>query len=155
MKTVERVFQLLDEKGVKYERSEHEPVRTSEEAAKMRGVDLKTGVKAMLLKTSEGKFIIVLIEADKRVDLKKISEMEKIKKLSIAKPEEVLSETGCEIGGVPPFGYTKNGENNQIKTYMDRNILENNLVNFNAGDRRVSVSMKGKDLEKVVNYIPF
>ncbi len=155
MNTLENVLKILDQKKIEYKKSEHEAVRTSEEAAKLRGVDLKTGVKAMLLKSSEGRFIMVLIEADKRVDLKKISEMEETKKLRFATMEEVSEETGCEPGGVPPFGYTKNGEPNKIRTYLDKNVLNNKEVNFNAGDRKVSVSMKGADLDKVVDYIPF
>ena len=155
MKTLENVLRILDGKCVEYKKSEHEPVRTSEEAAKLRGVELKTGVKALLLKTSEGKFIMVLIEADKKVDLKMMAQKENAKKLYLANQEEVLTETGCEPGGVPPFGHTKNGEPNQIKTYLDKNIFTNEFVNFNAGDKSVSVSMNGKDLDKVVNYIPF
>lgn len=155
MNTLENVLKTLEEKKIDYKKFEHEPVNTSEEAAKLRGVELKTGVKALLLKTSEGSFIMVLIEADKKVDIKKIAQMENTKKLQFAKAEEVLAEVGCEPGGVPPFGYTKNGESHRIKTYIDKNISNNKSVNFNAGDRRVSVSMKGKDLEKVIEAIPF
>lgn len=155
MNTLENVLKLLEEKKIEYKKSEHEPVRTSEEAAKVRGVDLKTGVKAMLLKTAEGKFLMVLIEADKKIDLKRIAGIEGTKKLSFANPQEVLEETGCETGAVPPFGHAKNGGPNKIKTYLDKNVLANELVNFNAGDRRVSVSMRGEDFEKVVDYIPF
>ena len=60
MKTVENLFRILDENKIEYKKSEHEPVKTSEEAAKVRGVDLRTGVKALLLKTAEKKFIMVL-----------------------------------------------------------------------------------------------
>ena len=155
MKTLDNVLSALKNKNVEFSKTEHEPVRTSEEAAKLRGVELKSGVKAMLLKKAEGGFVMVLIEADKRIDLKKIAELEKTKKLSFANMQEVVEETGAEPGGVPPFGYTKNGEPNKIKTYMDKNILNNEAVNFNAGDSCISVSMKGKDLDKVVDYIPF
>ena len=155
MLTVENVLRILEGKKVEYKKSEHEPVRTSEEAAKLRGVELKSGVKAMLLKTAEGKFIMVLIEADKKIDLKKIAKAEGTKKLSFANPQEVLEETGTEPGGVPPFGYTKNSGPSKIKTYMDMNILKNKEVNFNAGDRKVSVSMKGEDLDKIIDFIGF
>ena len=155
MNTVENVLRILEEKGIEYAKSEHEAVRTSEEAAKIRGVDLKSGVKALLLKTEEGRFIMVLIEADKKIDFELIAHMEKTKKLRLARPEEVLNETGCQIGGVPPFGHTKNGQPVKIKTYMDKNILRNEFVNCNAGDRTVSVSMRGKDLEKVIETTLF
>ena len=71
MNTVENLFRILDENGIEYKKSEHPPVKTSEEAARIRGVDLKTGVKAMLLKTKQGKFILVLLPADKKIDFKK------------------------------------------------------------------------------------
>ncbi len=155
MNTVENVLKVLGENKVVYKKSEHEPVRTSEEASKIRGVPLKSGVKALLLKTREGNFIMVLVPADKKVDMKKVAELEGTKKVQLASPKEVLEETGCEIGGVPPFGHTEQGEPNRIKTYMDKDVLENDIVNFNAGDRSVSVTMKSEDLIKVIDYIKF
>ena len=155
MSTLGNVFKILDEKGIAYKRSEHEPVKTSEEAATMRGVALKTGVKALVLKISEGAFIMVLVPADKKADLKKIAALEKTKKVSLASPEEVLQETGCEVGGVPPFGHTKNNKPNAIKTYLSKEIFENPVVNFNAGDKCVSVSMKSADLKKFLDAIEF
>lgn len=44
------IKELLNSNGITYEVSEHEPVYTSEQAAKVRGVELKTGVKALVLK---------------------------------------------------------------------------------------------------------
>jgi len=154
MNTLENVFRILDENKVEYKKIEHEPVRTSEEAAKIRGVPLKTGVKALLLKTKE-RFIMVLVPADRRVDIEKIEELEKSKKVRLATSQEVLEETGCDVGGVPPFGHTKGGVHNQIKTYLDKEVFQSELANFNAGDRGVSVSMKAEDLKKVVYYILF
>ncbi len=155
MNTTENLFRILDENGIDYKKLEHEPAKTSEEAAKIRGTDLHTGVKALLLKTTEKKFIMVLVPDDKKVDLEKIAGLEKTKKVSLASQSEVLEETKCEIGGVPPFGFTKDEKDNRIKTYMDKEILSVETVNFNAGNKTVSVSMKGEDLGKVVYYIGF
>ena len=155
MNTVENLFRILEENKIEHKRFEHQEVKTSEEAARVRGVALKTGVKAMLLKTKENNFIMVLLPADKRVDFRKIENLENTKKLSFASPTEVLEVTGCEIGGVPPFGHTKRGENNVIKTYMDKDVLDNELVNFNAGDRKISVTMKSNDLKKVISAVYF
>ena len=101
---VKKIKALLDSDNIKYEVLEHEPVYTSEQAASIRGGDLKRGVKALVLKTSEGKFILALVAADKRVDTKKLAKHLNIKSLNLAKPEEVLKVTNCEIGSVHPFG---------------------------------------------------
>ena len=146
----DRVIRMLKEADVQYEATEHEPVRTSWQAAKVRGVPLRTGVKAMVLKTLEGNLLLVLIPADRRVDMKKMAELEKTSYVSLASPEEVFGLTGCRLGAVPPFGHKT-----KLKTYMHKAILENEQVNFNAGLRTRSVRMRSKDLEKFIKPVMF
>jgi Cys-tRNA(Pro) deacylase len=147
---VANVKRLLEEKDIDYDISEHEPVYTSEKAAQVRGVGLRTGVKALILKTREGRFLLALVRADKRADLERIAQMEGTKHVRLASPEEVLRVTGCEIGSVPPFGHVT-----KLRTYFDKDILENEYVNFNAGLHTVSVRMKAGDLRKVVGGIVY
>jgi len=142
------IKELLDSDGIIYEVSEHEPVYTSEQAAKVRGVELKTGVKALVLKTEKGSFVMGLIAADRRIDLKKLAKIVRTKKLRLASPQEVLKMTGCEVGSVHPFGTL-----HRLATYLDSSILENNMVNFNAGLHTVSIQMKAKDLVKAIRPV--
>jgi Ala-tRNA(Pro) deacylase len=145
---VKRVKDLLDSKNIEYTISEHEPVFTSEQAAKVRGVDLKTGVKALVLKTKEGNFILGLVAADKKIDLKKLAEIANTKDLELAKPEEVLKLTNCKVGSVHPFGILHN-----LPTYLDISVLENEYVNFNIGLHTKSIQMKSKDLVEIVKPV--
>jgi len=139
---------LLDRDGIPYEVSEHEPVYTSEQAAKVRGVELKTGVKALVLKTEEGNFVMGLVAADRKIDLKKLAKIVRTKKLRLASSQEVLEVTGCEVGSVHPFGNLHG-----LPTYMDSSILENDMVNFNAGLHTVSIQMSVKDLIKPIKPV--
>jgi len=145
---VDRVKKVLDDRKIEYMLSVHEPVYTSEQAARVRGVDVKTGVKALVLKTYEHRFIMVLVTADKRTDLEKVAELEGTRNVRLANPQEVFEVTGCEIGSVPPFGHLT-----ELKTYMDKEILENDEVNFNCGMHTKSIKMKAQDLLKVINPI--
>ena len=141
---------ILEEKGIEYQISEHEPVYTSEQAADVRGVDVSTGVKALVVKTSEGGFVLVLVRADKKADLDDIAKKEHTKRVRLASPQDVLEITGCEIGSVPPFGH-----DTELKTYFDREILENEYVNFNAGLHTVSIRMKARDLLRTIKGIEY
>lgn len=132
---------LLDENHVPYRVSEHEPVYTSEQAAEVRGVELRTGVKALVLRTKEEGFAMGLVAGDRTIDLKRLAKIVGTKKLRLASPEEVLKRTGCEIGSVHPFGSLHG-----LPTYLDTSILENDTVNFNAGLHTVSIEMKASDL---------
>ncbi len=143
-KMPDRICQQLDELHIWYKRFTHPPVFTSEEAAKVRGVPLESGVKAMVLKTARRVFVLALVPAHFRVDLKQIQKLEGAR-LKLAKPVEVLEQTGCAIGSVPPFGFEK-----PIKTYCDKRVFENQTVNFNIGDHSQSITMSGADLRTVL-----
>jgi len=143
-----QVKELLDRSGIAYEVSEHTPVYTSEEAANVRGVELETGVKALVFKTEQGRFVLGLIAADRKMNVKKLAKIAGIRKLELASPQDVLKVTGCEVGSVHPFGNLFG-----LTTYMDGSVLENNSVNFNAGLHTVSVYMKAKDLVKAIKPV--
>jgi len=142
------IISILKVKGFEHKISDHEPVFTSQQAADVRGAELKTGVKAMVLKTPEGKFILALCPADIRVDIKELSGREGVKKLNLATPEEVKKITDCEVGSVPPFGHKRD-----LKTYMFRGVLENEWVNFNIGLHTKSAHMKSVDLKEIIDTI--
>ena len=144
--TFQQICELLDNNGVKYKVLEHEPVRTSEEAAKVRGHQLpeglKRGAKAMILR-SEGRFYQFIVPADKRIDLKKVKDLLTTKRLSFATEEEVLHVTDCLPGSVPPFGNLWN-----IPVFADNGL--NDEIDFNAGLREKSITLKRADWERIV-----
>jgi len=142
---LKRVKELLDRNRIVYEVSEHAAVYTSEQAAKVRGVELKTGVKALVFRTEQGNYVLGLVAADRKMDVKKLAVIVGTRKLELASPKDVLKATGCEIGSVHPFGNLFG-----LPTYMDPSVLENDSVNFNAGLHTVSIYMKARDLVKAI-----
>jgi Ala-tRNA(Pro) deacylase len=137
-----KIQKTLEENNAHYEIMSHKPVRTSQEAADARGTKLEQGVKALLLKTKRG-FIIALTASNTKIDLKKLTNILK-SDMRLATAQEVLQETDCEIGAVPPFGFKK------IDTYMDNSVLKNEDVAFNAGLHDRSIKMKKDDLVRIV-----
>lgn len=146
---VERIKAMLAEANVNFEVIEHEPVRTSEDAARIRNAPLKAGIKAIVVKQRDTQnFYVADIPADKKVDFKKLEKIIGCNSLTMASPQEVLEETGCEVGGVPPLGHK-----NQLTIYVDRNVFENDFNEFNAGLTTVSVRINSNELEKVFNAL--
>ncbi len=140
-----KIKKFLDENKVNYKVIEHEPVFTSEQAAKVRGMDLKMGAKSMIVR-SEGKFYDFVLSAAKKIDWNKVKDILKNKSVSLADPAEVLKVINCEIGSVPPFGSLYG-----IKLYCDPSLLENEEIEFNAGLHEVSIRMSSKDWLKLAN----
>lgn len=139
-----KVLELFNKEGVDYKLYEHEPVYTSEQASKVRGVDLRTGVKAMVLK-SKDHFLLADIAADRRLDFRKLEKLLDVKKLEFATKDEVLSKTGCEAGSVHPIGWLFG-----LDSYLDQSVLGNEYVNFNIGLLTKSVRIKKDDLVKIL-----
>jgi prolyl-tRNA editing enzyme YbaK/EbsC (Cys-tRNA(Pro) deacylase) len=129
MSAFSKLKSFLDENNISYEYKEHEEVRTSEEAAKARGEDIKIGAKAMILKADD-KFIMFVLSAAKKIDSKRVKEILGVKSLRFATPEEVNRLTGCVPGGVPPFANIFG-----LGLLVDRTIPMNEFMAFNAGEK--------------------
>ncbi len=136
----EKVKYLLNEAGVEYELLEHEEVKTSEEAAKVRGTSMSMAPKAMILKKTSGSYVMVCVPADTQLDLSKVEAVvgEAVK---LTPPDEVESVFGIKVGAVPPFGNALG-----MEMYLDKDFWKKEKVAFNAGRRDRSVIMKAKDL---------
>ena len=134
---------LLDRNGVSYDASTHAPARTSQEAAAIRGVHIKTGAKAMLIR-SEGAFTLFILSAEDKMDFKKIKEILGTKSTTLATSEEVERITHCVPGCVPPFGSLFG-----TTTYVDEHLLEIPEINFSAGRLTHSIHMKTEDWKRI------
>jgi prolyl-tRNA editing enzyme YbaK/EbsC (Cys-tRNA(Pro) deacylase) len=142
---VDEIKSLLELNGVEFKLLEHQEVRTSEEAAKVRNTKVSNGAKAMVLKSKEynGRYTMVVVPADKQVDLGKV---EKIlgEKFEVASGEEVERYTGVKMGGVPPFGRLL-----KMDLYFDKSMWSKTESAFNCGRRDRSIIMQTKDLIKL------
>lgn len=148
---VTRIVNLLKEGGYWYQTFEHEPVRTSEEAVKVRtGYTLAQGAKAMIVRVkkspSEKFFVMLVLPGDRKFDFDKVKRLYGAKDIRFATEVEVGEITGGVLpGGVPPFGNLFG-----IPVVADPDVFENEIMIFNAGDKSFSVAMKTADYKVLV-----
>jgi len=150
METYQRIIDLLKSNNISYQEYRHEPVKTSAEAALVRqDISISQGAKALIVKFKvggEAKFAMVVVPGDLRFDSKKVRKILGVSKLSFASVEEVAEVTNGVIpGGVPPFGNIFG-----IRTIVEKALLNNEKIAFNAGDRSISVVMSSEDWLKLV-----
>ena len=148
----QQIVKLLESRDYWFETFEHEAVRTSEEAAKVRtGYSLEQGAKAIIIRVKRSKkdkeFVMVVLPGHQRFDGKKIKNLLGAKDIRFATTEEVGELTdGIEPGGVPPFGNLFD-----MKVIVDPSLMKLEKIVFNAGDRRFSVAMKAEDYKEMVS----
>ncbi len=145
----ERIIEVLQNAKVGYKEFRHKPVRTSEEAAKVRGNKLSEGAKALIF-MADDKPIQLIIQGHLKVDKDKFKREYNVNKLKMASPEEVLLISSAEPGGVPPFGSLFEPS---IPVYVDENLLKLEEIEFNAGDKSISIRMRCEDWQNIVNPI--
>ncbi len=143
MKT--RAMRYLDSAGINYKLIKHSrKVYTCEEAAKERGVKIEQIVKTMILKKSDEELVAVLIPGNKRADTKKFAKLIGCKKIKIASKEEVEKATGYKMGAIAPIGFKRN-----IKIYMDKAFLKEEIVTISSGSYDAGLAIKSEDLAKI------
>src|SRR6476620_6512868 len=138
----ERLSEFLSAKSIGFDVLRHQPVFTSEEAAKVRGTPLGSGAKALVCKADE-RFVMIVLPADRKLASKLVRKTAAIKSLRFASREEVEQLTGLAPGSIPPFGSLFG-----LTTWCDERLSEHPRINFNAGDHAISISMTYEDYIK-------
>lgn len=144
MSPYEKIIELLKANDIWFEKIEHEPVYTSEQAAAVRGMNLASGAKALLFKANND-FVLVVAPGHKKVDWKKLKDYLAVKKVRMASPEEVVEKMSVEIGACYPFGSIAG-----LRTLADKSLAEQEIISCNPGRHEISIKFKFDDYQKLV-----
>jgi len=128
---------------------EHEEVRTSEEASKVRGCLLKEGIKSMVFTNGEDS-VLVNLPANQKINVKAVRKTTgwSKKKTRMANEEEVIKITGCVPGSVPPFGHKT-----KLRILLDKKVFDNKTNSFNIGLKTHSAKVPTKEMKVLFESI--
>jgi len=141
----EEIIGFLKQGGVAYELREHEPVYTAPQMAQYLGTSEQRIAKSMVLKTSDGRYVLAVLPGKLRIDFGRFASVLGVEKVSLAPIPEAEKIARCSVGSVHPFGNLID-----LKTYFDRNILSLDFVYFNPGDHTKSIKINTDDLIRLV-----
>jgi len=126
----ELVYARLAELGIAYERHEHPPVPTVEDAERYWSDIDATHCKNLFLRNQKGSrhYLVVLLHA-KKADLRAVAEQIGDGKLSFASPERLMTHLGLTPGSVSPFGLI-NDAAHAVRVVLDRDLRSAERVSF-------------------------
>lgn len=136
----EKIERMLTSGEIPYRAVEHDETHTSEESARARGEELRVGGKALIVKADNG-FRLAVLSADRKLDSRALQIVLGSRKLRFATLEELISLTQLTPGSVPPFGRPIL----PFDLIVDRSVLRNERIAFNAGSLRKSIIMATSD----------
>jgi prolyl-tRNA editing enzyme YbaK/EbsC (Cys-tRNA(Pro) deacylase) len=147
---LDAIRQLLTDAGVPFREVQHAPTHTSEESATARGEELRTGGKALLLKTDDV-FRLFVLPADRKLDSGAVKKHLGVKRTRFATADELKELTGLVPGSVPPFGPPVL----PFELYVDDAIRTNERIAFNAGSLTDSIILATADYLTVARPVEF
>jgi len=136
-----RVKTLLDEEELDYETAKHAEAFTARQVAAASDVPAREMAKAVLVRDGGGRYLMAVVPASCRLDLKALARASGHRDLVVATEDEVdRMFPDCEPGAVPPFGNLYD-----VPTFVDACLCDVPEVFFSAGDRREVVGLAIKD----------
>lgn len=142
------VYARLAELGIAYERHEHPPVPTVEDAARhWAGIDA-THCKNLFLRNQKGNrhYLVVLLHS-KKADLRAVADQIGDGKLSFASPERLMTHLGLAPGSVSPFGLI-NDRSRAVRVVLDRDLKTAARVSFHPNVNTRTLVLAREDFEK-------
>ena len=147
----QEIYDLLAERGVWHEITEHGAVYNMEELA---GVELpypEADAKNLFVRDDKKRsYYLITVKGDTRVDLKEFAAKHGTRKLSFASPDDLMAILGLIPGAVTPLGLLNDGERRVI-FYLDSAFIgEPGLIGVHPNDNTATVWMKTEDLIEMI-----
>ena len=140
------VTRLLDSRKISYDTVEYDgsTFHSAEEVAHLIGVPVDQVYKTIVvLREEKGKKpLLVMVAADREIDLKKLAASVGEKKLHIAKHDEAEALTGLQVGGISAVALL----NKPFEVCLDRTALAFEHLHISGGQRGLDVKIGVQDL---------
>ena len=145
------VYEFLDDLGVDYVYLDHEEEFSMGDAAEADEAIGVVGAKNVFLRDKKHQhFFLVLVNGTKRIDLKLISELTGVKKLTFCREDDLEEILGLTPGAVTPFGLL-NDKDGRVQLIIDASLRDEQYFAIHPCVNTTTIRMDNRDfMEKVI-----
>ncbi len=141
-----RITEYLDRKKVNYQISTHRPSFSSQKLAAEEHVSGRYVAKPVVVQ-ADGKFYMCVLPACSKVDLDSLGSQLGAGDVELASEEDMARLfPECELGAEPPVGNLFG-----LTTLLDKSLLEDDFIVFQAGKHDQAVKLNLRDYEELVH----
>lgn len=148
-KTRADLFQRLAELGIQTTTHDHPPVMTVEESKELHETIPGWHSKNLFLKDAKGTLWLVVAEAMRPIDLKKLPDAIGSKRLSFGSADLLVQVLGVQPGSVTPFALI-NDVTHRVNVVLDRSMFESAAANFHPLENTATTSIAPNDLVRFI-----
>lgn len=145
------IYKVLDNLQIQYEKYEHPAVHTVDDTLEhYKGIEAGK-CKNLFLRNAKGDaHYLVVMQADKRLDIKKLSKLLGTK-LSFASPERLMQYLGLTPGSVSPFGLIHNTDKS-VKVIIDSGLLQYQKLGYHPNINTATLVITTEDFKKFLAW---
>lgn len=142
------IYEVLTALDIPYEKHEHPAVFTVEESMQYdRGLDAGKSKNLFLRNKKGDTHYLIVVEAERRVDLKHVGELLGAGRLSFASAERMQKYLGLTPGSVSPFGLI-NDTDHEVKVIVDEGLMQHEKVAFHPNVNTATLVISREDFRK-------
>ena len=146
-----RVYELLDSLGVEFLYVDHEVEMSMGDAADADEAIGCVGAKNVFLRDKKHKhFFLIQVNGYKRIDMKQISELTGVKKLTFCHEDDLDEVLGLTPGAVTVFGLM-NDPDQRVKLIIDESLKDEEFYAMHPCVNTTTVRVTNQDfMEKII-----
>ena len=151
---MDEIFETLDRLDIKYQRFEHQVVKTCAESTALLPDDLP-GIRTKHLFLHDRKrqnYFAVVVDENKLVDLKRLSEQLCVKSLGMASEQELKEYLKVDAGALSMLTFL-NLKKNGVRFLIDEAIWDAEAFDCHPNVNNIVLLIYREDWMKIFNYI--
>ncbi|RDY23149.1 hypothetical protein CHF27_009915 [Romboutsia maritimum] len=151
---MKNIFKILEDLEVNFKKYEHEPVKTCAESTALLPDDIP-GVRTKHLFLRDKKkqsYFVVVVNENKLVDLKSLSNQLGVKSLGMASEGELQEYLNVEAGALSMLAFL-NAEDTTVRLLIDEQIWNEKAFDCHPNVNNIVLSINKEDWLKIFNYI--
>jgi len=148
----EGVYRVLENLQIRYDRHEHPPVFTVEEATRYWADIPAAHCKNLFLRNKKGTIhYLVILEHTKQADLKQLAAKMGDDRLSFASPERLMTHLGLTAGSVSPLGLINDRERG-VQVAVDLDLKDVPRIAFHPNVNTATIVLEGADFQRFLAW---
>ncbi len=145
---VRPVTEFLDRNNVNYHSYNHPPAVTAQEVAQSAHIPGAQLAKTVII-CGDGQLAMAVLPAHQRINGNALRNLMNVQELRLATEAEFRERfPQCETGGMPPLGNLYD-----MKVYMERSLLNDDWIAFNAGTHTEVIKMDSGVFKRLVKPV--
>lgn len=153
MNPQEEILKFLDDHRIQYERMDHPPLFTCDDAEKyglppLPGADTKN----LFLKDNKGEHLLVVTTCRKKVALNDLKRALSLKSLSFGSAEKMEEYLGVKPGAVTSLGIYFD-KNNNVKLYIDKIVWDATHVQCHPCTNEATLTLPIEEYRRFINVL--